>query len=288
MADYRNFSFGLYEKALPSGLNWSERFSCAKNAGYDFIEISIDESDEKLQRLDWNYEQKKKFKNDIEVSGLFIPTMCLSGHRRYPIGSAFSAVREKGMEIMAKAIDFASEMGIRIIQIAGYDAWYNEPSTSETANNYFENLRASVVLASQKGVMLAIENMGVAFMDSVEKAMELISRNNSPYLQAYPDIGNSSAMGKNIEKEFISARGHIVAVHIKDTKPGIVRRVGFGDGTVDFIRSFIALKDSGFTGPVVIEMWADEQQDTLADVIYAKQFVIKKMEAAWNSTRNHS
>ena len=37
---------GLYEKALPKSLGWKQKIKEAKTAGYDFIEISIDETDE--------------------------------------------------------------------------------------------------------------------------------------------------------------------------------------------------------------------------------------------------
>jgi L-ribulose-5-phosphate 3-epimerase UlaE len=46
--DLRNLQenlIGLYEKALPKQLNWEERLSAAKDAGFDFMEISIDETD---------------------------------------------------------------------------------------------------------------------------------------------------------------------------------------------------------------------------------------------------
>ena len=42
---------GIYEKALPKSLTWEEKLIAAKLAGYDYVEISIDESDERLQRL---------------------------------------------------------------------------------------------------------------------------------------------------------------------------------------------------------------------------------------------
>ena len=36
---------GLYEKALPAELSWEQRLVAAGQAGYDFVEISIDEDD---------------------------------------------------------------------------------------------------------------------------------------------------------------------------------------------------------------------------------------------------
>lgn len=46
------YSLGLYEKALPPGLSWKEKLLAAGDAGFDFLEMSIDESAEKLARLD--------------------------------------------------------------------------------------------------------------------------------------------------------------------------------------------------------------------------------------------
>ena len=55
----RAYTLGLYEKAMPSDLTWKEKLETAKAAGYDFVEISIDETDAKLavwsgrKRKDW-------------------------------------------------------------------------------------------------------------------------------------------------------------------------------------------------------------------------------------------
>ncbi len=46
--------------------------------------------------------------------------MCLSGHRKYPLGSHDKEIQKKSLEIMKKAIDFAADLGVRIIQLAGY------------------------------------------------------------------------------------------------------------------------------------------------------------------------
>ena len=132
MTSYKDFTFGLYEKALPARLDWPERLNQAKEAGYDFIEISIDESDERLDRLDWDSKKKQELIRAVHESGVFIPTMCLSGQRRYPIGSTHTEIRTKDMEVMKKAIELSSDTGNRIVQLAGYDAWYDEPSTKET------------------------------------------------------------------------------------------------------------------------------------------------------------
>ena len=55
-----NHLLGLYEKALPPGLRWEERLLAAKELGFDYLEISIDETDERLSRLDWTAEQRRE------------------------------------------------------------------------------------------------------------------------------------------------------------------------------------------------------------------------------------
>ena len=43
----KKFRLGLYEKAMPNNFSWEEKLVNAKQAGFDFVEISVDETDEK-------------------------------------------------------------------------------------------------------------------------------------------------------------------------------------------------------------------------------------------------
>ena len=105
---------GLYEKALPDAMSWEERLAAAGQAGYDFIEISIDESDERLSRLDWSASERAALRRSIDNTGVRIMTMCLSGHRKYPLGSHSPELRRQGQEILRKAIEFAGDIGLRV------------------------------------------------------------------------------------------------------------------------------------------------------------------------------
>ena len=44
MYDIKKRPLGIYEKALPNDFTWLEKMQAAKQAGFDYIEISIDES----------------------------------------------------------------------------------------------------------------------------------------------------------------------------------------------------------------------------------------------------
>ena len=86
------YTIGLYEKAMPNTLSWKEKLEAAKEAGYDFVEISIDETDAKLARLDWTKEERLELVKTMYEVGIPVRSMCLSGHRKYPLGSSDPAV----------------------------------------------------------------------------------------------------------------------------------------------------------------------------------------------------
>ena len=147
-----NYSLALYEKAMPSGLGFGRMLECAAQTGFDRLEISIDESDARLARLDWTCEQKQELVGQIRQSGVPIRTMCLSGHRKYPFGAHNAAVRARSLEIMKKAVDFAAEVGVSVIQLAGYDVYY-EPGDTQTRAWFAESLQKAVGLAAAAGLM---------------------------------------------------------------------------------------------------------------------------------------
>jgi L-ribulose-5-phosphate 3-epimerase UlaE len=161
--------WGLYEKALPRSLTWSERLAAAHSAGYQFVEISIDESDERLARLEWRSKERARLHDALRDAPASIDSMCLSGHRKHALGSASASTRNRALEIMRRAIDFAVEFSLRIVQVAGYDVHYEE---------------------------------------STEKTRAFVEAADTPWFQLYPDIGNLSAMGKDVPRELLLGGRH--------------------------------------------------------------------------------
>ena len=176
------YKLGLYEKSMPDDLSLGEKLAAAKAAGYDFLELSVDETDRKLARLDWTQAERDAVIVDMRKASFPIGSICLSGHRKYPLGHPDPAVRRRSLEIMAGAIRLAVDLGARIIQLAGYDVYY-EPGNSRTRAFFAENLRKAVSMAAESGVILAFETMETEFLNTVEKAMYWVSVRDSPCLQ---------------------------------------------------------------------------------------------------------
>lgn len=271
-------SLGIYEKALPARDSWHERLKLVSDLGFNFLELSVDESDERLARLDWTRSQREEVRNAIWDTGVRIHTLMLSGHRRFPLGSADSEVRQKSLRMLYKAIDLASDLGIRNIQLAGYDVYY-EPKTVLSREYFLENLQKGVHFAAAKEVMLAIETMDDPFINSLSKVKMIKEQIASPWLQAYPDVGNLTAWPENnVGQELELGLDNIVSVHLKDTHPvtetskGQFRDVPFGEGTVDFEGCLRTLHRLDYSGAYTIEMWTEKSDDPLTAVRKAKQF----------------
>ena len=283
----RSHPLGIYEKALTAHLRWPERLATAKACGFDFVEMSIDEKDERLARLDWNLSERQSFVDAVLTTQIRVPSMCLSGHRRFPFGSHDPALRARAREIMQKAILLAQDLGIRTIQLAGYDVYYEEQDAATLAW-FEEGLHGAVERAAAAQVMLAVEVMDTPFMNSISKFSAWDQKINSPWFSVYPDVGNLSAWGNNVADELANGIHKIAALHLKETLPvtdtqaGQFRDVPFGTGCVDFVAIFRQLKALNYRGAFLIEMWTEKATEPVAEIIAARQWIEARMrEAAW-------
>ena len=283
MAKNRKYLLGMYEKSMPAYLSWQEKLYACKQAGFDWIEISIDETDEKINRLYWTKEKKDELVQLMKKTEVPIYTMCFSAQRKYSLGSLGKEKHDKAMEIMEKAIDFASELGIRIIQLAGYDCYY-EQADEKNREEFIKNLKIASEMAARKGVLMGFETMmDRTFIDTVEKGMEFVKIVNSPYLGMYPDIGNLKASKlehgypKSVIEDIETGRGHIFAAHLKETAHQKDRSVPWGSGLTDYTSSIRKLKELGvrmFNG----EFWCDHPDDWQNWLKESNDFLREKLD----------
>jgi L-ribulose-5-phosphate 3-epimerase len=283
----RNNPLGIYEKALPASLNWPERLALAKACGFDFVEMSIDETDARLGRLDWSVKERRRLTHAVLDTGIRIPTMCLSAHRRFPFGSHDPAIREQARRIMERAIRLAQDVGIRTIQLAGYDVYYEEQDAS-TVHHFEAGLQWAVQRAAAAQVMLAVEIMDTPFINSIAKWQAWEARVRSPWFTVYPDVGNLAAWGNDMDDELDRGIERIAAIHLKDTLavrpgfPGQFRDVPFGQGCVDFVKVFRRLKQLDYRGTFLIEMWTEKASEPVAELIEARRWIESRMrEGGW-------
>ena len=283
-------SLGIYEKALRSGPlavsgnrvdgeAWRVFLDQVPHAGFSFLDLSIDESPEREARLDWDAGQCRTVRRAAEAAGTDIGGICLSVHRRIGPGSADPAVRRRAREVMARGLQVCHDLGVPVIQLAGYYCYYEDPNPD--AERWYAQLLADAVpLAARLGVVMGIENVDGDDVTSLTKAMEFVDAVDSPYLQLYPDLGNIAEQSLDPGAEFAAGEGHMVAMHAKDVRPGEPRRVEMGTGVVDWDRSFELLAAQGWSGRLMIEMWNDDVPDSLSRCAAARAFIEERAASA--------
>lgn len=280
----KKYLLGMYEKAVPSELTWIERLEVARDSGFDYVEISVDESDERLARLEWTPAERRQLVRNMDTTGTLVRSMCLSAHRKYPFGASDPNVAARSLDIMKKALDLACDLGVRTIQLAGYDVYYEE-GTEATRARFEENLARAVEMAARVGVLLGFETMETPFMDTVEKAMGYVEKIDSPYLGVYPDMGNltnaSLLYGKSVAQDIARGRGHILAAHCKETVAGRYREVPFGTGTTDYEGALNELVSQGVRR-FVAEFWYVGSREWREETAAAARYVRGKIDAAFD------
>jgi L-ribulose-5-phosphate 3-epimerase/hexulose-6-phosphate isomerase len=272
---------GIYEKAIPNHFDWEDKIKIAKTAGFDFIEMSVDESDERLNRLNWTKEERYSLKSLLNEHNMKIQSMCLSGHRRYPFGSHDEVKCKKAYQLIDQAIELAKDLDIKNIQLAGYDVYYEE-SDEGTLSRFKEGLRYCALKAEENNIMLTIEIMDTYLMGTISRALKYIKEINSSHLKLYPDLGNLSQWTDDPVGELELGFDFIEAIHLKDTKPGVFKCVPFGKGTVEFEELFYTLRELKYNKPFLIEMWANNDvkntfNETVSDILAAKKWLQSRM-----------
>src|SRR3972149_8978716 len=275
MLKLRDLPFGLYEKSICSTLSWDDKFSLIKDAGYDYFEIAIDATPEKLSRLE-NREEQLRIRRASESLDTPVYTFAFTANRFYPLGSEDASIRTEGIRLCKRAIDFASFVGARTINIASYDE-YEKPRNKNTEGLFLDSLKECVEHASIRGVIISLETMDSPFIDSTKKARSYVRAIDSAYLQIGVDPGNISAMGHNPITDIPVGGGHIVEVEFKDTRPGVVRDIFFGEGTLDFDGCFRMLHEIQYQGFLAAEMWCHDGPAYHPNIYKAAQFLKAKM-----------
>lgn len=271
---------GIYEKALPDpGDDWSAFFASSVLAGYSFVDLSIDETPERLARLAWTGPERRAVVAAAEREGSRIAGLCLSAHRRIALGSKDPQSRNQALSILLAGVDLCVDLGIPVLQIAGYFAFYEQPDP-QARSRYLAGLAAGTHYAARRGVQLGIENVDGNDVTSISAALDIADQIRSPWLQSYPDIGNLSEQGLDVVAELRRGHGRMLALHVKDTLPGQPRRVPMGSGAVPWDSAFAELKRQNWSGRIMVEMWNDNAPDATRSAAEAGAFISRKLADA--------
>lgn len=250
---------GINIWSFKNGMTIMECITMAKDAGFEGIELSLDEAGEVA--LDSKEKDILQIKKAAEDAGIEIPSLATGLYWSYPITSSDPRIRQKSKEIVKKQLEIAALLGADCIlvvpgavatlspdsEVVPYDIAY------DLAYEAFAELKDE---AESVKVSIGLENVWNKFLLSPLEMRDFIDKINSPYVGAYLDVGNIIYSG--YPEHWIRILGkRIKKVHFKDFRRAVGTLEGFVDllaGDVNYPEVMKAFNEVGYEDYAIAEM----------------------------------
>jgi L-ribulose-5-phosphate 3-epimerase len=275
-------NWGVFQGAFPIDIDLASCFQLAKNAGFEGVELSLEDPDpilpeainettdaiksiEKSVGLDRPRPGGLRFQftsEDLDVirkyadeAGIRITSISTMQLFYYPLSSPIQAVREHGMTLVRKMIEAASRLGGDLVLIAPGMVTVDQPY-HEVWGRSQETLSELIPYAYEKGVQLGVENVWSKFLLSPLEFCQFIDSFKNPFVGAYFDVANVLTYGFPDQWiEYLGAR--LKRVHFKDYRLDIDDIRGFTyllQGDVPWNRVVRALEHINYDGWIIVEV----------------------------------
>ncbi|MEC0229016.1 sugar phosphate isomerase/epimerase family protein [Paenibacillus alba] len=251
---------GINIWSFPSSLKVKEAIVLAKDAGFDGIELALNETGE--LSLESTAEEIKGYRQLADETGIAISSLASGLYWTYSLTSSNPQIREKAKAIVKKQLEFAAILGVDTILVVpgavGVDFIPDaEVVPYDQAYDYaLEALQELSAEAKAQNVSIGIENVWNKFLLSPLEMRDFIDKINSPFVGAYFDVGNVLYSGYP-EHWIAILNKRIKKVHFKDYRRTAGGLHGFVDllaGDVNYPEVVKALEAIGYDDYVIAEM----------------------------------
>jgi len=251
---------GISIWSFPAG-TLKESFLLAKDAGFDGVEVALDESagEITLTSTEKDLLQVKKLAED---TGIQLYSVASGLYWSYFLNDEDESLRQQAQDIVRKQLDTAAALGCEsILVIPGcVNAEFAAPGRIMDYETCYERSMESLTQVKAHAeackVEIALENVWNKFLLSPMEMRDYIDKLDSPYVGSYLDIGNTLANG--FPEHWIRTLGsRIKKVHFKDYRVEAGGLHGFVDllaGDVNYPAVMEELKKIGYDGWVSAEM----------------------------------
>ena len=235
---------GLVFDMVSDKLSYADRFKLVRDSGFEVVQALTEPDQAKAEEM----------KRAADAANVRIDSVMNVDHWQYPLSSADPAVVEKSLAGMRTSLHNAKLWGSDVVllvpavvnpQTSYRDAWTRSQA----------QIRKLIPLAEQLKVVIGIEEVWNRFLLSPLEMAQYIGEFQSPWVQAWFDVGNVVLYG--YPQDWIRTLGkRIVKVHLKDfkRKEGGYAWVNLGDGDVDWPAVRQAFTDIGYSGSVIAEL----------------------------------
>ena len=222
-----------------------------KGMGFDWIEVPLESLD------DLNYSEGAKI---IADNGLGVSTCAAMGPDRdliYPD----PAIQKNGMEYIRGCIDATYALGgtnlVGPIYSAVGRVWQQTPDErAKDVDLLVKNLGELARYAGEWNVVMGIEPLNrfeTSFINLASQAIEVVDRVNHPSCQIMLDTFHMNIEEKSLGDAIRATGSRLCHLHTCENDRGAP-----GSGNVTWNDVKQALRDIGYDGPVVIELFTNK------------------------------
>lgn len=243
---------------LFKAFSFAEAARAIKLAGYDGLEISAIKGMCEHLNLDDYKSQKAEIKSVLEEYGL----QMLSAE-----------VASLDFDRLQKAFEAGAEIGIPVINVGPGGKSGDEESLKQS----IETLTKLAEMAAPYGVTLCCKAHVGASIYSTPTTLEAMKQIGSSSFGIDMDPSHIYRAGENPEDALAQVISRMKHIHIRDCKgrgpsPGNPDLQACGRGDINLYGYFKAMVDSGYDGPVCLEVIGPEQDMTSASIIAAESY----------------
>jgi len=235
---------GVLLDMLPAKLSYAERMKMARDVGFEVLQAPTT-PDEHLA---------EEIKKAADGANMRIDSVMNMDHWKYPLSSSEPTVVEKSLAGMRTSLHNA--------KVWGSDAVLLVPAVVNPQTSYRDawsrsqkEIRKLLPIAEELKIVIAIEEVWNKFLLSPLEMATYIGEFQSPWIQAWFDVGNVVLYG--YPQDWIRTLGKsIVKVHLKDfkRKQDGYEWVNLGDGDVDWEAVREAFREIGYSGTAITEL----------------------------------
>ncbi len=237
-----------------------------KDYGADVIELAI---------VDPASVTVSKLKGALESAGFEQPVVCGAFGPGRDLRGISSEV-EAASNYIGELIDLAVALDAKVVcgpmySETGRSGAHSPAERKNQFEQIVEALKPLCAKAEAAGVVLAVEPLNrfeTDCINTLEQVLELIDRVGSPALKIHIDTFHMNIEEVNSPAAIRMAGPHIAHVHASASHRGLL-----GQDQVDWAGVLSALKDTGYSGDIIIESFsADNQVIARAAAIWRKLY----------------
>ena len=160
------------------------------------------------------------------------------------------------LELLRRCSGLAHEFGTDLIRV--FTFWRKGDLSPEIERRIVDAFAEPLKAAEEEGVTLVLENEHACFIGTGAEAARVLSAVDSPRLRACWDPGNAHIAGETpFPHGYEALRPFLKHVHVKDgiidAADGAHRWSVVGEGDIDYVGQFDALRRDGYTGYISLE-----------------------------------